>query len=153
MVQSDGALRCCWRNRVMKLDLALRTIAAVVCAAALTPAQAINNGINGTGFGSVGISGVQVAPDWVFTAQHVAPGVGQTFSNSFGSRTVAAVYTAPGSTGFPANDFALMRGDWFLTRGFGCGVVATPPHPPQQPHLFCPSTAALCPTASSPLGT
>jgi hypothetical protein len=93
---------------IMKLDLALRTIAAVALVATLAPARAISNGSSSTGFGSVGV-GVQVAPDWVFTAQHLAPGVGIPYSNAYGSRTVAAVYTAPGSTGFPANDFALLR--------------------------------------------
>jgi hypothetical protein len=92
----------------MKLDLALRTIAALALAATLAPAHAISNGSSSTGFGSVGV-GVQVAPNWVFTAQHLAPGVGIPYSNAYGSRTVAAVYTAPGSTGFPANDFALLR--------------------------------------------
>jgi hypothetical protein len=86
----------------------LRTIAAAALVGALAPAQAISNGSTGSGFASVG-RGVQVTPDWVLTVQHYALGVGQTYSNVYGSRTVAALYTAPGSTGFPANDFALMR--------------------------------------------
>jgi Trypsin len=87
----------------------VRTIVAAALLGALAPAQAISNGSNSSGFAHVGVGGVQVAPDWVFTAQHLAPGVGITFTNSYGSRTVAAVYTAPASTGFPAHDFALMR--------------------------------------------
>ncbi len=72
------------------------------------PAQAIYNGTPTTSFAAVA-RGVQVAPDWVFTASHFLLGVGDTYSNGYGSRTVSAIYSAPGSTGFPANDFSLMR--------------------------------------------
>jgi hypothetical protein len=73
-----------------------------------TPAHAIYNGTPTTSFAAVA-RGVQVAPDWVFTASHFLLGVGDTYSNGYGSRTVSAVYSAPGSTGFPANDFSMMR--------------------------------------------
>jgi Trypsin len=70
--------------------------------------EAITAGTSTTSFAAVA-NGVQVAPDWVFTATHAALGAGSSYSNGFGSRTVAAVYAAPGNTGFPANDFSLMR--------------------------------------------
>jgi hypothetical protein len=73
-----------------------------------TSAHAISNGTPTTSFAAVA-RGVQVAPDWVFTASHFLLGVGDTYNNGYGSRTVSATYSAPGSTGFPANDFSLMR--------------------------------------------
>lgn len=82
-------------------------VAAGLAAAAL-PAAAIQGGTSTTGFASVG-TGVQVTADWVFTAQHVGLNPGDTFTNGFGSRQVAARYDAPGSGIFPANDLTLLR--------------------------------------------
>lgn len=79
------------------------------------PAQAISNSTPTTAFAPVGFFGVQVAPDWVLTANHVAAaffpiGASTTaFSNGFGERTVIDRFDAPGSTGFPANDLTLLR--------------------------------------------
>lgn len=86
----------------------LRHWALAGLAALALPALAINNGIPTTAFGSVGIFGVQVAPDWVLTAHHTGFNVGDTFTNAFGTRTVAARYDAPGAS-FPANDLTLLR--------------------------------------------
>jgi len=82
-------------------------LAAALALVAL-PAQAIVGGTPTASFASVG-TGVQVAPDWVFTVEHAALGIGATYGNGFGARTVAARYDAPGSGTFPANDFALLR--------------------------------------------
>jgi hypothetical protein len=75
---------------------------------ATAPARAIEGGSPTNNFASVG-NGVQVTADWVFTAAHAVLNPGDTFANGFGNRTVAARFLAPGATGFPANDFALMR--------------------------------------------
>ena len=79
------------------------------------PAHAINNGTPTTAFAPVGFFGVQVAPDWVLTANHVAAAffpIGAStiaFSNGLGERTVIDRFDAPGATGFPANDLTLLR--------------------------------------------
>lgn len=83
-------------------------IVAVLVGVWCAPALAIDVGTPTTSFASVG-NGVQVTADWVFTAQHAVLNPGDTFSNGFGNRTVAARYDALGSGAFPANDFALMR--------------------------------------------
>lgn len=70
-------------------------------------AQDIVGGMPTQSFKAVGI-GVQVAPDWVMTARHAVIGVGGTYENGYGMRTVAAVYL-PDTADFPANDFALLR--------------------------------------------
>jgi len=70
-------------------------------------AQDIVGGLPTQNFRAVGI-GVQVAPDWVMTVQHAAIGVGGTYGNGYGARTVAAVYTFADAA-FPANDIALLR--------------------------------------------
>ncbi len=80
----------------------------VLLAALAAPAQAIVGATPTTAFGAVG-QGVQVTPDWVFTVAHYVLGVGQTYNNGYGSRTVAATFYAPGAGAFPENDFALMR--------------------------------------------
>ena len=85
--------------------------AAWVAGAALAgalPAWAIEGATPTTHFLAVGV-GVQVTPDWVLTVQHSALGVGSIYSNGYGNRTVLAAYAAPGSSPFPANDFALLR--------------------------------------------
>ena len=96
----------------MKLKRPVRQMpwlaAAALAAGLALPAQAIEGGTPSTAFLAVGI-GVQVTPDWVLTVQHAAPGVGQFYGNGYGLRTVAAVYQAPGSGVFPANDFAVLR--------------------------------------------
>jgi hypothetical protein len=81
---------------------------AALLAAIAAPAQAIVGATPTTTFQAVG-QGVQVTPDWVFTVVHYALGPGQTYSNGYGSRTVAATYFAPGAAAFPENDFALLR--------------------------------------------
>ena len=90
----------------------LRRLGALLLAAGLgaaaLPAEAIQGGMATSGFASVG-TGVQVTADWVFTAHHVALNPGDTFTNGYGSRVVAARYDAPGSGSFPANDFSLVR--------------------------------------------
>jgi hypothetical protein len=83
-------------------------VSATLLAALSAPAQAIVGATPTTHFQAVG-QGVQVAPDWVFTVVHYALGVGQTYSNGYGSRIVAATYFAPGAGVFPENDFALLR--------------------------------------------
>jgi hypothetical protein len=80
----------------------------VLLAALASPAQAIVGATPTANFEAVG-QGVQVTPDWVFTVAHFALGVGQTYSNGYGSRTVAATFFAPGAGAFPENDFALLR--------------------------------------------
>ena len=82
-------------------------IAALTSALLALPCQAIVGGQPTNGFQAVGV-GVQVTPDWVLTARHVALPVGGSYSNGFGSRTVAARYDA-GAGAFPANDLALLR--------------------------------------------
>lgn len=71
-------------------------------------AQQIVGGTPTSAFAAVGI-GVQITPDWVLTAAHVAISAGGTFENGYGSRNVAQLFYAPGSGTFPANDLALMR--------------------------------------------
>jgi hypothetical protein len=81
-----------------------------LCALTAVPAKAVTGGISTVNFKAVGPTmGVQVTPDWVLVANHVALLPGQTFLNGYGSRTVAATYRAPGSGVFPLNDLALMR--------------------------------------------
>jgi hypothetical protein len=98
-------------------------LAGMLALAAL-PAQAITNNTPTTAFAPVGFFGVQVAPDWVLTASHVAaaffPVSSNTiaFGNGFGDRSVIARYDAPGSGVFPANDLSLLR----LAPGTGLGA-------------------------------
>ncbi len=93
-------------------------------AAVATPsAQAISNGTPTTAFAPVGFFGVQVAPDWVLTANHVAAAFFPidagtiAFANGFGERNVIARFDAPGAGPFPANDLSLLR----LAPGTGLG--------------------------------
>lgn len=83
---------------------------ALLSAALATPALAIEGGTPTTAFNAVG-TGVQVTDDWVLTVAHATLGVGSTYSNGYGNRTVVATYAAPGAGGgeFPANDLALLR--------------------------------------------
>jgi PEP-CTERM motif/Trypsin len=98
------------KDVVMKLDFALQTITAVALATTLMPAHAITNATGTSGFAAVG-PGVQVTPDWVFTATHILGGLtpGLSFSNGYGTRTVAAIYSVPGTGAFPNNDLSLVR--------------------------------------------
>lgn len=76
-------------------------------ALAALPAAALVGGTATTEFGQVA-NGVQVLPNWVITARHVGLGIGDTFSNGYGSATIAARYDA--ATGaFPLDDLALLR--------------------------------------------
>ncbi len=90
----------------------LRAVAAaagVVAAVAVAPpAAAITHATQTAAFAAVG-RGVQVAPSWVLTAAHNTTAVGATWTNGYGSFTVAARYDAPGAGPYPANDLALLR--------------------------------------------
>lgn len=90
-----------------RLSPPLLGLSALIATLAL-PAQAITNATPTTDFAAVG-RGVQVAPDWVLTVYHYAFGVGDAYSNGYGSWVVAARYDAPGSGSFPANDLSLLR--------------------------------------------
>jgi Trypsin/PEP-CTERM motif len=87
-------------------------LAGMATSAALLPlsAQAITNATGTSAFAAVG-PGVQVTPDWVFTATHILGGLtpGLSFSNGYGTRTVAAIYSVPGTGAFPNNDLSLVR--------------------------------------------
>lgn len=80
---------------------------AVALAAAALPAQAIVGGIDTSAFGQVS-SGVLVSPNWVLTARHVGYSVGGTYSDGYGSSSIAARYDF-GSGDFPFGDLALLR--------------------------------------------
>lgn len=82
-------------------------LAAMLGALAAAPALALVGGTPTTEFGQVS-NGVQVLPNWVITARHIGLGVGGTFSNGYGSATVAARYDAA-SGDFPLDDIALLR--------------------------------------------
>jgi MYXO-CTERM domain-containing protein len=83
-------------------------ILSAALAAAAGPARAIVGGLPTAAFKPVGV-GVQVTADWVLTVNHAALGVGDVYTNGYGSRTVLARYDAPGSGVFPANDLSLLR--------------------------------------------
>lgn len=101
----------------MKLQTRSVLLPCVLALAGLgsLPAAAITQGTPTTAFAPVGFFGVQVAPDWVLTAAHVAAAffpVGEGtigFGNGFGPRTVVDRFDAPGSALFPANDLSLLR--------------------------------------------
>jgi Trypsin len=90
-------------------------LAVALGLAGTLPAQAITNATPTTAFQAVGFFGVQVAPDWVLTVNHVAaaffPVNASTidFSNGWGTRSVVGRYDAPGSGVFPAHDLSLLR--------------------------------------------
>lgn len=83
------------------------SVAAAFCVLAAAPATAIVGGTATTEFGQVA-SGVQVLPNWVITARHLGLRVGDTFSNGYGSATIAARYDAA-SGPFPLDDLTLLR--------------------------------------------
>ena len=145
--------------------------AAALLLALAAPARAIEGGLPTTAFLAVG-AGVQVAPDWVLTVQHAAVGVGGVYANGYGARTVLAVYEAPGSGAFPANDFALLRlapdgGDmpFLAVNGtavpdgsfapFDATIVSGSNHPPARGYAFTQisqSWATVDPDDAGPLG-
>ncbi|MEO5734128.1 MAG: trypsin-like serine protease, partial [Rubrivivax sp.] len=59
-------------------------------------------------FASVG-AGVQLTADWVLAAAHLGYAAGGSYTNGFGTRSIAAAYNAPGSQIVPANDLTLLR--------------------------------------------
>jgi PEP-CTERM motif len=85
------------------------SLTAAFCTLAMTPASAIVGGTATTEFGQVS-RGVQVLPNWVITARHLGFGVGDTFSNGYGSATIAARYDAAAGS-FPQGDLTLLRLD------------------------------------------
>jgi hypothetical protein len=90
-------------------------VALGLALAGAMPAQAITNATPTTAFQAVGFFGVQVAPDWVLTVNHVAAAFFPTnagtiaFSNGLGVRGVIDRFDAPGAGPFPANDLSLLR--------------------------------------------
>lgn len=44
------------------------------------------------GFTSVGVSSVQIAPDWILTSQHATPSADSNFTNGFGEAKVAGCF-------------------------------------------------------------
>lgn len=93
----------------------IRSLLGAALLAAVLPAQAIVGGSSTPDFKDVGGnpggglgSGVQITDQWVLTARHVGWNVGTSFSNGYGSTTVAERFNlGPGP--FPANDLALLR--------------------------------------------
>ncbi len=85
----------------------LHLVLATLLSAVVGPAGAITGGVPTNNFHAVGM-GVQIAPDWVMTVRHAAIAVGGSYSNGYGTRTVAEIYT-PNVATFPADDFALLR--------------------------------------------
>jgi len=122
----------------------------LIALAVLAPpagAQDIVGGIPTQNFKAVGI-GVQVAPDWVMTARHAVIGVGGTYENGYGMRTVAAVYL-PDTADFPANDFALLR----LVPNGASDFYPLVASQPQVPGGFRPLDVTIVSTANqSPRG-
>ncbi len=89
------------------------------------PALAIVGGTSTTAFGQVS-SGVLIAPNWVLTARHVGYTVGGTYSDGYGSSSIAARYDA-GSGDFPFADLALLRLDTAITApGISLNATALP---------------------------
>ena len=82
------------------------------------PAQAVVGGTNTGNFKSVGYgtspadaplaNGIQITDNWVLTATHVGFGVGSTFTDGWGSASVAATYGIGGGA-WPTNDLMLLR--------------------------------------------
>lgn len=119
-------------------------LAAIAAVALSTSAQAIVGGVPTTDFKATGI-GLQVTDNWVLTVQHAAFGIGGTYANGYGSRTVLARYDAPGSGTFPANDLSLLR--------LAAGSVSVPSLAVSADLFADGSFAALAVTISSPLNS
>ena len=104
------------RERIMSA-LNPWVIAAGLVVGAL-PAHAIVGGINTSSFKNVGngtsaaevglANGVQITDNWALTATHVGFGVGSTFTDGYGSASVAAAYSI-GASAWPADDLMLVR--------------------------------------------
>lgn len=92
---------------IRKLRLLVACAAGAMAAVATAPATALVGGTATTEFGQVS-NGVQVLPNWVITARHLTIGVGDTFSNGYGSAVVAARYDAAAGA-FPLDDLVLLR--------------------------------------------
>jgi len=71
------------------------------------PAAAIVGGTATTAFGQVS-NGVQITENWVLSARHVGIGVGDTFSDGYGSAIVGARYALGGGPTL-VNDLVLLR--------------------------------------------
>ena len=119
-------------------------LAAIAAMGLATSARAIVGGTPTTDFKATGI-GLQVTDNWVLTVQHAAFGVGATYTNGYGSRTVLARYDAPGSGTFPANDLTLLR--------LVSGSVSVPSLAVSADLFADGSFAALAVTISSPLNS
>ena len=88
-----------------------------------TPARAIVGGTDTTGFMVVG-NGVQITPNWVVTARHLGLSAGGSFSNGYGSSSIAAVYNASAGL-FPIDDLTLVRLDNAITGAPTISLSAT----------------------------
>jgi MYXO-CTERM domain-containing protein len=84
-----------------------RAAAAALLLCGAGAAQAIVGGTSTSAFGQVD-SGVQITDNWVLTARHVGYAVGGTYSNGYGSATIAARYDLGGGVTLQ-NDLALLR--------------------------------------------
>ena len=89
--------------------LGRRAAAAALLLCAAGAAQAIVGGTDTSAFGQVD-SGVQITDNWVLTARHVGYAVGGTYSNGYGSSTIAARYELGGGVTLQ-NDLSLLRLD------------------------------------------
>lgn len=87
--------------------LGRRAAAAALLLCGAGAAQAIVGGTSTSAFGQVD-SGVQITDNWVLTARHVGYAVGGTYSNAYGSATIAARYDLGGGVTLQ-NDLALLR--------------------------------------------
>lgn len=74
----------------------------------------------------LGVSGVQVAPQWILTSRHAAPPVGTSFTNKFGTATVgsACVFPTPTYITTGQNDLALCRLSTPITLPTGTSLPA-----------------------------
>lgn len=89
------------------MTAAARWTASALLLAAVLPAQAIVGGTATDNFRPVD-SGVQITGNWVLTARHVGYAQGGTYSNGWGSATIAARYDL-GTGPDLVNDLALLR--------------------------------------------
>ena len=105
-------------------------VAGVLSASLSGPAQAIVGGTNTNDFMVVG-NGVQITANWVLTARHLGLLAGGSFSNGFGSSSIAAVYNAASGV-FPIDDLTLLRLD---------NAIAGAPQMSLSSTLLAPTTA------------
>jgi hypothetical protein len=85
-----------------------RALLGLALGLAALSANAIVGGTFTVDFKTVG-PGVQFAPNWVLTANHVGLAVGTGYINGHGTSLIDAVYTPPGAGGFPAHDLRLVH--------------------------------------------